>query len=33
MAGLKSTQLSDVPVAFWTFDSDRTGLNGNQIVD
>lgn len=33
MAGLKSTQLSDTPVAFWTFDTDQTGLNGNQIVD
>lgn len=33
MAGLKLTQLNDVPVAFWTFDYDRTGLNGNAILD
>lgn len=33
MAGLKASQLNDSPVAFWTFDFDRTGLNGNLIID
>ena len=33
MTGLKQTQLDDDPKAFWTFDYDRNGLNGNQIVD
>lgn len=33
MAGLKVTQLADAPVSFWTFDSDRIGLNGGMIVD
>lgn len=33
MPGLKQSQLNAVPSAFWTFDSDRTGLNGNAIVD
>lgn len=33
MAGLKQSQLNAVPSAFWTFDSDRTGLGGNAIVD
>lgn len=33
MTGLKQTQLNDEPKAFWTFDYDRTGLNGNLIID
>lgn len=33
MAGLKTTQLNDIPVAFWTFDFDRANLNGNMILD
>lgn len=33
MPGFKQTQLNAVPSAYWTFDSDRTGLNGNAIVD
>jgi hypothetical protein len=33
MAGLKETQFSDSPVAFWTFDEDRAGFEGNQILD
>ena len=32
MAGLKTTQLDDLPVAFWTFDFDRTGISA-QILD
>jgi len=33
MAGLKASQLNDNPVAFWTFDFDRVGMNGNLIID
>ena len=33
MAGLKETIFSDGPVAFWSFDEDRAGFEGNQILD
>lgn len=33
MAGLKASQLSDNPVAFWTFEFDRTGFTGNLLTD
>lgn len=33
MAGLKQTIFDDNPVAFWSFDEDRAGLEGNQILD
>ncbi len=33
MAGLKQSQINDIPVAYWTFDFDRTGLNGNLLID
>jgi hypothetical protein len=33
MAGLKETMFSDGPVAFWSFDEDLAGFEGNQILD
>lgn len=33
MAGLKQSQINDLPVAYWTFDFDQTGLNGNLLID
>ena len=33
MPGLKERIFSDSPAAFWSFDEDRAGLEGNQIID
>lgn len=33
MAGLKNTILMDDPVAFWSFDNDIPGLEGNSLID